>query len=92
MTLSRDRGRAKLVMTVVSFGYKYGLAGRCRSGVRRALPPNPYFVPGLRRRTGPRRAVPRSWSATSPRVDSWIRLEEYVKFVVPYYIAEERAI
>jgi UPF0042 nucleotide-binding protein len=25
MALSRDRGRAKLVMTVVSFGYKYGL-------------------------------------------------------------------
>ena len=25
MALSRDRGRAKLVMTLVSFGYKYGL-------------------------------------------------------------------
>ena len=57
MALSRDRGRAKLVMTLVSFGYKYGLPVDADLVFDVRCLPNPHFVPGLRRRTGRDRAV-----------------------------------
>ena len=91
MTLSRDRGRAKLVMTVVSFGYKYGLPVDADLVFDVRCLPNPYFVPGLRRRTGRDRAVAAFMERDVSTRGFMDRLEEYVKFVVPYYIAEGKS-
>ena len=57
MALSRDRGRAKLVMTLVSFGYKYGLPVDADLVFDVRCLPNPHFVPALRppHRPRPRR-------------------------------------
>jgi RNase adapter protein RapZ len=91
MALSRDRGRAKLVMTVVSFGYKYGLPVDADLVFDVRCLPNPYFVPGLRRRTGRDRAVAAFMERDASTREFMDRLEDYVRYVVPYYISEGKS-
>jgi UPF0042 nucleotide-binding protein len=91
MALSRDRGRAKLVMTVVSFGYKYGLPVDADLVFDVRCLPNPYFVPGLRRRTGRDRAVADFMERDASTREFMERLEDYVRYVVPYYISEGKS-
>src|SRR5438132_8376221 len=57
MGLSRDRGRARLVITVLSFGYKHGVHVDADLVFDVRCLPNPHFVPALRRRTRRDRAV-----------------------------------
>ena len=57
MGLSRDRARASLVVTLLSFGYKHGLPVDADLVFDVRCLPNPHFVPALRRRTGRDRAV-----------------------------------
>jgi UPF0042 nucleotide-binding protein len=58
MGLSRDRASsARLVITVLSFGYKHGVPVDADLVFDVRCLPNPHFVPALRRRTGRDRAV-----------------------------------
>jgi UPF0042 nucleotide-binding protein len=57
MGLSRDRPRAQLVVTLLSFGYKHGVPLDADLVFDVRCLPNPHFVRGLRRRTGRDRAV-----------------------------------
>src|SRR5256885_12977411 len=52
------------------------------------LLPNPHFVPTLRRRTGRDRAVAEFMERDASTVEFMDRLEEYLQYVVPHYIAE----
>ena len=91
MALSRDRSRAKLVMTVVSFGYKYGLPVDADLAFDVRCLPNPHFVPGLRRRTGRDRAVVAFMERDASTREFMDRLGAYLQYVVPYYIAEGKS-
>jgi RNase adapter protein RapZ len=91
MALSRNRGRAKLMMTVISFGYKYGLPVDADLVFDVRCLPNPYFVPGLRRRTGRDRAVAAFMERDASTREFMDRLQDYVRYVVPYYIAEGKS-
>ena len=91
MALSRDRSRAKLVMTVVSFGYKYGLPVDADLAFDVRCLPNPHFVPGLRRRTGRDRAVVAFMERDVSTREFMDRLGAYLQYVVPYYIAEGKS-
>ena len=91
MALSRDRSRAKLVMTVVSFGYKYGLPVDADLVFDVRCLPNPHFVPGLRRRTGRDRAVVAFMERDASTREFMDRLGAYLQYVVPYYIAEGKS-
>jgi len=73
----------------VRFGYKYGLPSDADLVFDVRCLPNPYFVPGLRRRTGRDRAVAAFMERDVSTRGFMDRLEEYVKFVVPYYIARK---
>ena len=53
--------------------------------------PNPHFVPTLKRRTGRDRAVVAFMERDKSAREFMNRLEEYVRFVVPYYISEGKA-
>src|SRR5207253_5533274 len=57
MRLSRDRSRASLVITLLSFGYKHGVPVDADLVFDMRCLPNPHFVPALRRRTGRHRAA-----------------------------------
>ena len=89
--LTRDRARAKLVVTVLSFGYKHGVPmdADLVFDVRCLL--NPHFVPALRRRTGRDRAVAKYMERDGPTRQFIERLEDYLRFVLPCYVAEGKS-
>jgi len=91
MGLSRDRARARLVLTLLSFGYKHGLPVDADLVFDARCLPNPHFVPALRRRTGRDRAVAAFMEKDTSSRAFMDRLEEYLRFAVPYYIAEGKS-
>jgi UPF0042 nucleotide-binding protein len=91
MTLSRDRSRARLVITVLSFGYKHGVPVDADLVFDVRCLPNPHFVPALRRRTGRDRAVAQFLEREESTREFMDKLEEYLKYVIPHYVAEGKS-
>jgi RNase adapter protein RapZ len=89
--LSRDRARARLVVTVLSFGFKHGVPVDADLMFDVRCLPNPHFVPTLRRRTGRDRAVVRFIEKDASTREFIERLEAYLRFVLPHYIAEGKS-
>jgi len=88
MGLTRDRSDARLVVTILSFGYKHGVPLDADLVFDVRCLPNPHFVPTLRRRTGRDRAVTRFLEKGASTVAFIEKLEDYLRFVIPSYIAE----
>jgi RNase adapter protein RapZ len=91
MGLSRDRASARLVITLLSFGYKHGVPLDADLVFDVRCLPNPHFVPTLRRRTGRDRAVAEFLERDATTRAFMDRLEEYLRFVIPYYISEGKS-
>lgn len=91
MGLTRDPARARLVITVLSFGYKHGVPVDADLVFDVRCLPNPHFVPALRRRTGRDRAVVTFMERDASTRQFMDRLEDYLRYVVPYYIAEGKS-
>jgi UPF0042 nucleotide-binding protein len=91
MGLSRGRSRSGLVVTLLSFGYKHGVPVDADLMFDVRCLPNPHFVPTLRSRTGRDRAVVKFMEKDAPTREFMDRLEDYVRYVVPYYIAEGKS-
>ena len=91
MGLSRDRARAPLVVTVMSFGFKHGVPLDADVMFDVRCLPNPHFVAALRRRTGRDRAVA-SFILRDVSTRAFIeKLEEYMRFALPYYVNEGKS-
>jgi len=91
MGLSRDRVRAPLVVNLVSFGFKHGVPVDADLMFDVRCLPNPHFVPTLRPRTGRDQAVA-SFILRDPASRAFIdKLEEYVRFTLPYYVSEGKS-
>ena len=92
MGLSRERSRARLVDHAAQLRLQARRAGRRRSGVRRALPAEPAFR-ARRCAAGPAATgrSPSSWSATASTREFMDRLEDYLRYVVPFYVAEGKS-
>ena len=80
-----------LLVSLVSFGYKYGLPSDSDLVFDVRFLPNPHFVPALRRRTGRDRAVVAFMERDESSREFMDRLEDYVRYVVPHYIAEGKS-
>jgi UPF0042 nucleotide-binding protein len=91
MGLSRGRSRSRLVITLLSFGYKHGIPSDADLVFDVRCLPNPHFVPALRRRTGRDRAVALFMERDESTREFMDRLEEYLRYVVPHYIAEGKS-
>jgi UPF0042 nucleotide-binding protein len=91
MSLSRDRVRAPLLVTLLSFGFKHGLPVDADLVFDVRCLPNPHFVPALRRRTGRDRAVVAFMDRDASTREFIGRLEEYVRFALPYYVNEGKS-
>ena len=89
--LSRDRSRAQLVITVLSFGYKHGVPVDTDLVFDVRCLPNPHFVTALRRRTGRDRAVATFMERDPSTREFMDRLEDYLRYVIPYYVAEGKS-
>jgi len=92
MNLSRDRAaKPKLVITLLSFGYKHGVPVDADLVFDVRCLPNPHFVRTLRRRTGRDKAVA-DFMERDPSTREFIdRLEAYLRYVVPFYVAEGKS-
>jgi UPF0042 nucleotide-binding protein len=86
--LSRDRSRASLVVTLLSFGYKHGVPVDADLVFDARCLPNPHFVAALRRRTGRDRAVVDFMERDAGTRRFIEQLDAYLQFVLPYYVAE----
>jgi UPF0042 nucleotide-binding protein len=91
MGLSRGRSRNGLVVTLLSFGYKHGVPVDADLMFDVRCLPNPHFVPTLRPRTGRDRAVARYIEKDASTREFMDRLEEYVRYTLPHYIAEGKS-
>ena len=91
MSLSRNRSQARLVITVLSFGYKHGVPVDADLVFDVRCLPNPHFVPALRRRTGRDRAVVRFLESEPSTKEFMDKLEEYLRYVIPHYVAEGKS-
>jgi RNase adapter protein RapZ len=91
MSLSRDRARARLVITVLSFGYKHVVPLDADLVFDVRCLPNPHFVPALRRRTGRDRAVAKFMHKDASTREFIDRLEQYLRYVIPFYVAEGKS-
>ena len=91
MGLSRDRSRARLVITLLSFGYKHGVPVDADLVFDVRCLPNPHFVRALRRRTGRDRAVVNFMERDPSTREFMGRLEDYLRYLIPYYIAEGKS-
>jgi UPF0042 nucleotide-binding protein len=91
MGLSRGRTRAQLVITLLSFGYKHGLPVDADLIFDVRCLPNPHFVTALRRRTGRDRAVATFMERDESTREFMDRLEEFLRYLVPRYVAEGKS-
>jgi RNase adapter protein RapZ len=92
MNLSRDRSSsARLVITLLSFGYKHGVPVDADLLFDVRCLPNPHFVPTLRRRTGRDKAVADFLERDAATREFMDRLEEYLRYVIPFYVSEGKS-
>ena len=91
MGLPRGRSQARLIITLLSFGYKHGLPPDADLVFDVRCLPNPHFVPALRRRTGRDRAVAAFMERDASTREFIDRLQEYLRYVVPRYVAEGKS-
>jgi RNase adapter protein RapZ len=91
MGLSRNRSRTSLVATVLSFGFKHGVPVDADLMFDVRCLPNPHFVPTLRRKTGRDRAVVAFMESESSTREFIERLEAYLQYVLPRYVAEGKS-
>lgn len=91
MRLLRDRTQSRLVVTLVSFGYKHGVPVDADLMFDVRCLPNPHFVPALRPKTGKDRAVVTFMERDKGTRDFIARLEEYLAGSLPCYVAEGKS-
>lgn len=84
----RNQNYQNLFITIVSFGFKYGIPTDSDLVFDVRFLPNPYYVEGLRPKTGNDREI-REYVMQFPEAGQFLRkLEDLVKFLIPNYIVE----
>lgn len=77
-------------ITVLSFGYKYGIPADCDLVFDVRFLPNPYYVPELKAMSGNDEPVFNYVMAASAAKEFLNKLEDMIQFLIPNYILEGR--
>ena len=91
MDLSRGLSKARLVVTLLSFGYKHGVPLESDLLLDVRFLPNPHFVPRLRRCTGRDRSVQRYLEGLEPTKAFLAKATELLRFLIPQYAQEGKS-
>ena len=87
----KNPDRHPMLISVVSFGYKYGVPIDADLVFDVRFLPNPHFVPGLRKFTG-RSAKVRRFIRSFPQTGEFLRrMEALLAFLMPHYIEEGKS-
>jgi UPF0042 nucleotide-binding protein len=88
----KDRPREeKLVVHLVSFGYKHGVPLESDLLFDVRFLPNPFFVAGLRMLSGRHRDVAKYMRSFSETEELVKRVRDFLKFLIPFYVKEGKA-
>ncbi len=88
--LASDERRG-LTVSLVSFGYKYGLPVGADIVMDVRFLPNPHFIEGLRRWSGKNRKV-RDYIFSFPGTEAFLsKVEDLLAFLLPLYAAEGKS-
>jgi UPF0042 nucleotide-binding protein len=92
LALSRgEKGQARLVLTLLSFGYKHGLPLDADLVFDVRFLPNPHFVARLRRYNG-KDAPVRDFLGQYPQTGEFLeRATDLLRFLVPQYVSEGKS-
>ena len=91
MGLSRARVRPRLVITLLSFGYKHGIPVDADLVFDVRCLPNPHFVDSLQKLTGRDAAVVRYMRKHDETHDFLDKLTSFLKFALPQYVKEGKS-
>lgn len=84
----KNQDYKNLFVTIVSFGFKYGIPTDSDLVFDVRFLPNPYYVEGLRAKTGNTREV-QEFVMQYPEAGKFLdKLEDMVRFLIPHYITE----
>ncbi len=80
-----------MLVSVVSFGFRYGVPSDADLVFDVRFLPNPHFVPGLRPYTGKDRKV-RQYIRSFPQTGGFLRrIESLLAYLIPHYIREGKS-
>lgn len=78
-----------MIVTLLSFGYKFGVPQDVNYVFDTRLLPNPYYVPELRQKTGNDEDV-QKYVITGQVAEAYLnRVRQFITFLVPEYIRQE---
>lgn len=77
-----------LFITIMSFGFKYGVPADCDLVFDVRFLPNPYYVPELKYKTGEQKEVQDFVLKSSVSKEFLNKLVDMIKFLIPKYIDE----
>lgn len=77
-----------IYITILSFGFKYGIPADCDLVFDVRFLPNPYYIDDLKHKTGKDREVQEYVMKTDTASQFLEKLEDMVEFLLPNYVAE----
>ena len=87
----KNPDKRPILVSVVSFGYKYGVPTDADLVIDVRFLPNPHFVPRLRRFTGKDPKV-RRYIRSFPQTGEFLRrIESLLTYLIPHYIREGKS-
>ncbi|HXW54466.1 MAG TPA: RNase adapter RapZ [Candidatus Cybelea sp.] len=87
----QNPGRRPLLVSVVSFGFRYGIPSDADLVFDVRFLPNPHFIPRLRPFSGKDRRVAR-YIRSFPQTEQFLhRIEGLLRYLIPHYINEGKS-
>ena len=86
-----DKGKSPMALTVVSFGFKYGLPQEADLVLDVRCLPNPFYVPELKNLTGLDQAVVDYVMAAPESRELLRRYENMLEYALPLYVKEGKS-
>mgnify|MGYP002797986379 FL=1 len=86
-----DKGKSPMALTVVSFGFKYGLPQEADLVLDVRCLPNPFYVPELKNLTGMDQAVMDYVMAAPESRELLRRYENMLEYALPLYVKEGKS-
>ena len=86
-----DKGKSPMALTVVSFGFKYGLPQEADLVLDVRCLPNPFYVPELKNLTGMEQPVVDYVMAAPESQELLRRYESMLEYALPLYVKEGKS-
>lgn len=86
-----DKGKSPMALTVVSFGFKYGLPQEADLVLDVRCLPNPFYVPELKNLTGMEQSVVDYVMAAPESQELLRRYESMLEYALPLYVKEGKS-